>query len=222
MKFKKFFLSISHFKGGKDSKDCLNIILNQYIKFFKKKKINYYFIIKEKNKNLIKKIIMKIKSKKNIKFILNENGINKIIRRSPFKKNSTQTSFCSVMFYPIAKKKNFYIDKKNLLFFYSKSSKPGGQNVNKTNSAVRITHIKTGISVKCERERSQYMNKKIALKILKFKINKHLIKKDISINKNINRIYFMNKSLVINKKPRIKTKNILNILKGNIDFFYSK
>ncbi|MGX7582476.1 peptide chain release factor-like protein [Candidatus Vidania fulgoroideorum] len=223
--YKDFFLSIRHYKGGKDSKDCLKIIINQYFKFFKKHKIFYDVLIENKKGLLIKNILIKFKVKKNFNFILNENGINKLIRCSPFKKKKKiQTSYCSIMFYPLIKNQKMKLKKSDIIYFYSRSSKPGGQNVNKTNSSVKIKHIKTGILVKCEKERSQSINKKIALKILKYKINKFYLKKNNNnfLKKKINRIYYFNKSLIINHNPKMKTKNINLVLDGNIEIFYKK
>ncbi|MGX7577256.1 peptide chain release factor-like protein [Candidatus Vidania fulgoroideorum] len=223
MLFKSFFFSLKHFKGGKDAKECVNIILNQYLKFFKKNNISFNIIKQKKQKNFYKNILIKINkiSKYISKFILHENGINKIIRKSPFKKDSVQTSYCIVLFYPIINKKKLNINNEKFKIHFCKSSKPGGQNVNKTNSCVRIIHIKTGISVKYERERSQIINKKKAFEIIKYKINKYYLKtKKILINTKINRIYFFEKSLVINKHPIKKTNKLSYILDGNIDFFY--
>ncbi|WP_458659136.1 peptide chain release factor-like protein [Candidatus Vidania fulgoroideorum] len=221
---KNFFFSLKPTKGGIDSKDCVKIIYNQYINFFKKNNINYFNILTSIKKNLISKIVIKLKSKKKLKYLTKENGINKIIRNSPYKKNnSVQTSYCSIFFYPFLNDKKIDINKKQLSISFCKSSGAGGQSVNKTNSAVRIVHLPSGVSVKCQKERSQHLNKIEALKIIEYKVNKYYInikKNKTLFSNNLSRIYYLNKSLVINKNPFKKTNKLLYILKGNIDYFY--
>lgn len=109
-------------------------------------------------------------NKKQIHSLLyNETGVHRLIRKSPFNPGR-HTSFASVIIYPELKN-NGYINQSEIEIHTLKSSGPGGQHVNKTESAVRVTHKPTGITVKSQSERSQHLNKQIALNILYSKLN---------------------------------------------------
>ncbi|MGX7576858.1 peptide chain release factor-like protein [Candidatus Vidania fulgoroideorum] len=208
-----YILYIENKGGGKDSEDCTKIIKNQYIKYFKKKNIKY---IKKKN-------YIELYGSKSFE---RENGLHKIIRYSPYKNNSIHTSYCKVIFL----KKSLYLEniyKKDIKYYYTKSSGAGGQHVNKTNSCVKLFHAITNTKVKCQKERSQNINKKIAEEYLKKKIikkkkkelNKKNRKKKNEFNDTI-RIYYFNKSIAYDKILKKKI-NIIKIIKGNIDFLFS-
>ncbi|MGX7586142.1 peptide chain release factor-like protein [Candidatus Vidania fulgoroideorum] len=214
---KYVYMNIFSYKGGKDSKDCIDIMRNMYEKFFKKLKINYLLF-----KNINYSIIIKIESFKNFKFLKLEEGVHKIIRYSPYKNNSVQTSYCYIKIYfnNEIKEKDILFKRKDLKIDTFKSSGAGGQHVNKTNSAVRITHIPTNITVECQKERSQHVNKKNALEMLKYKIkntNKEKVK--YKIKNKIIRIYYFTKSLVIDKVYNKKIP-INKIMKGFINKVY--
>ncbi|XAO72583.1 MAG: peptide chain release factor-like protein [Candidatus Vidania fulgoroideorum] len=209
--------------GGKDSLDCIGIFVKQYINFFNKNKI-FYFIVNSSNSGLfLRSILFKLRKENIYNLIKNETGIYKIVRNSPFKKNnSIQTSYLNVFVYP---KYNLKF-KSDLKFDFFKSSGSGGQHANKTNSAVRVIHKPTGIKVKSSKKRSQIENKKLALKILNYKLSKYtfLKFKDTysSINKNSSkknkRIYYFNKSVVVDTFSK-KKFNINSVIKGNLNCF---
>ncbi|MGX7589278.1 peptide chain release factor-like protein [Candidatus Vidania fulgoroideorum] len=216
------FLIITPGKGGKDSSDCLKILFKQYKNYFIKKKINFKKIKTKIKNNIIKKIIFYI-NKKNIYDILSkEVGVHRFIRNSPYKKNSVHTSYCNIKVYPLFKKK---IVKKKIKISFFKSSGPGGQNANKSNTGVRVVDLNSGIYVKHSKERSQSMNKKIAIKILRYKINKKLVEDDYEMKKSIYnnnniRTYNFNKSFIKDENSKKINFNLNYILKGNIDFFH--
>ncbi|MGX7582756.1 peptide chain release factor-like protein [Candidatus Vidania fulgoroideorum] len=212
------YIKIFSNKGGNDSKECLKIIYKIYINYLKRTKTYYELIKKTKCY-----ILIKYKNNKIINLLKNESGLHKIVRYSPYKKNSLQTSYCTVFIYNFKEynEKSITFKRKDLKIDTFKSSGAGGQSVNKTNSAVRIKHLPTGIKVECQKERSQHINKKIAFFILEDKIKKNfIINKEKNINNNsIKRIYYFNKSLVVDKTTNKKCK-INKILKGFIEKLY--
>ncbi|MGX7576432.1 peptide chain release factor-like protein [Candidatus Vidania fulgoroideorum] len=212
------YLKIFSNKGGNDSKECVVILCKIYKNFFKKFNVKY-----EEIKNFKYIVLLKFLSSKKINFLKKEKGIHKIIRYSPYKKNSVQTSYCSINIFNTKEfnESEISFKRKDLKIDTFKSSGAGGQSVNKTNSAVRIKHIPTNISVECQKERSQHINKKIALELLKIKvINIKSSYKKIYLENKIKRIYFFNKSIVLDKINNKKI-NINKILKGSIDKFYN-
>ncbi|MGX7577129.1 peptide chain release factor-like protein [Candidatus Vidania fulgoroideorum] len=208
-----FYLEIKSNEGGQESSFFAKEIFNLYKKILNKKNIKFNILLYNiNNKNELKNGIFSIYSKKIYNLFKKEIGIHRV-QRIPKneKRNRIHTSFISVTIFKI-KKTNIKILEKDLKFNTFKSSGAGGQHVNKTNSAVRITHIPTGICVKCQNERSQYRNKKEALKLLELKIYnkvkntlKFKKKKIIKTYNFIKNIVFINKT-----KKFINLKNILN------------
>ncbi|MGX7583041.1 peptide chain release factor-like protein [Candidatus Vidania fulgoroideorum] len=222
------FSEIKSGPGGEDSKNWAYLLYKQYISYFILKKIKYKIIeFKTFKKDLLSYVLFEIKPSKYItKKLIMETGIHKLIRKSKFKKkDSIQTSLCYIKFVKRIKKKTMNVLKKELRIETFKSSGPGGQSVNKTNSAVRIIHIPTGISVECQKERSQHINKKIATKKIMFKISIFLGEKKkrkiINWSKSV-RIYFLNKSLIVDNIYKKKTRKIKEVLNGNLDILLEK
>ncbi len=232
------YINIQSGSGGIDAQDWSNIILKMYIKWLEKKKYKFFILEKIPGEIAgIKSALLFIEGKYSYGLLKNETGIHRLIRKSPFKNNKKrQTSFSSVYIYPHKKNKfkNLKLNINELKIDVYKSSGTGGQYVNKTESAVRITHIPTGLIAKCQENRSQHKNKEKALKQLKYKLfkfyeNKKIEKKNI-INKKKNKIkwgnqirsYFLDKSIVKDIKSKIEIYNINSVLNGNIDLFIEK
>ncbi|UOQ33058.1 Peptide chain release factor 2 [Candidatus Vidania fulgoroideae] len=218
-----FFFEIKTGPGGKDSKNCTYLLYKQYKRFFTIKKIPFEVIeIKKVGKCQISYALFEIEIEKiRRNYLEKEIGIHKIIRKSKFKKKeNVQTSLCYINVIPKIEKKKIEIVKKEIKIETFKSRGPGGQSVNKTNSAVRITHIPTGITAECQKERSQQTNIKLAKKNIIFKISDQKVKKDgvgnINWSKSI-RIYFLDKSLIIDNIYKKKTNKVKEFLNGNLD-----
>ena len=174
------FIEINTGVGGVDACDFSEMLLNMYIKWCEKKRIKYEII--ELNRDDvagIKSAILKVKIKNAYGLLKNEKGIHRLVRQSPFNSaGKRQTSFTSVDVYPVVDDKiNIEINEKDLKIDVCRASGAGGQHINKTDSAVRILHIPTGIVVECQEQRSQHQNKEEAMKMLKSKLYQMELKK---------------------------------------------
>ena len=182
------FIEINTGVGGVDACDFSEMILNMYMKWADKKHIKYEIIEIDKDEVAgIKSAIIQIKTHNAYGLLKHEKGIHRLVRQSPFNSaGKRQTSFTSVDVYPVVDNKiNIEIDEKDLKIEVCRASGAGGQHVNKTDSAVRILHIPSGISVECQTQRSQHQNKAEAIRMLKSKLYQiELQKKEEEKNKN--------------------------------------
>ncbi|MDD2840279.1 MAG: peptide chain release factor 2, partial [Rickettsiales bacterium] len=174
------FIEINTGVGGVDACDFSEMLLNMYIKWCDKKKIKYEIVeINRDSVAGIKSATIKIKTRNAYGLLKNEKGIHRLVRQSPFNSaGKRQTSFTSIDVYPVVDDKiNIEILEKDLKIEVCRASGAGGQHVNKTDSAVRILHIPTGIVAECQEQRSQHQNKEEAIKMLKSKLYQIELKK---------------------------------------------
>ena len=167
------YLEIHPGAGGTESCDFAEMLLNMYQKFCDKNNFKYQIIYLQKGDEAgIKSINLKILGKNAYGLLKNESGIHRLVRISPFDSNKRRhTSFASVNVTPEFKNNiEIEINEKDLKIDVYHSSGAGGQSVNTSNSAVRITHLPTKIVVAVQNERSQLRNKEIAMQILKNKL----------------------------------------------------
>lgn len=190
-KREKIFLEIKNGTGGEESSMFAKDLLKMYLKYIEKKKWKFK-IISYDTTNLggYKNIIISINGKSVYNNLKYESGVHRV-QRFPKTENSGRihTSTCKVAIFPELKYK-IKINKKDFKIETFKSSGSGGQHVNKTNSAVRIKHIPTKISVECQNERSQHKNKKEGMKLIKSKIIIFNNKKNEFLKKNIKKKLF--------------------------------
>ena len=221
--------------GGTESCDWASMLYRMYLRYCEKKGYKIDLLDYQAGDEAgIKSVSIMIKGTNAYGYLKNEKGVHRLVRLSPFDSNNRRhTSFASIEVTPeIDKEITIDIDEKDLKIDVYRSTGAGGQGVNTTDSAVRITHIPSKIVVTCQNERSQIQNKEQALKVLK---NKLLMKKleeqeqELSkikgIQSNINfgsqiRSYVMHPySLVKDHRTNTETSNVQKVLDGDIDLF---
>jgi len=184
----RIFLEIRAGTGGDEAALFAGDLFEMYHKFLVRKKFDFKIISESKNElGGYKEIILEINGKNIYELLKNESGVHRV-QRVPLTEKSgrVHTSTATVAIIPVYKNTELKIDDKDLETTFLRSSGPGGQNVNKLETAVRIKHLPTGITVTCQSERYQHQNREKALEILKTKLYQLELEKqakDISSNR---------------------------------------
>lgn len=168
----KCYLEIHPGAGGTESQDWASMLLRMYTLYFSKNDIPYEIIDKQDASDAgIKSVTLYVKKMYSYGYLKGEIGVHRLVRISPFDANHRRhTSFAAVNITPEIENASVSINDDDVRVDVYRSSGNGGQGVNTTDSAVRLTHLPTGIVVTVQNERSQIRNKEIAFKILKSKL----------------------------------------------------
>ena len=229
------YLEIHAGAGGTESQDWAEMLRRMYLKWFDKKSFSCEIISEHKGEEAgIKSTTLKVTGDHLYGLMKNESGVHRLVRISPFDSGARRhTSFASVWVYPsIDEEIDIKIDEKDLRIDTYRSSGAGGQHVNVTDSAVRITHLPTKIVVQCQNQRSQHKNKETCYKMLKARLYEYeLQKKEEQQQKNVStktdigwghqiRSYVLQPyQLVKDMRSKIESTNPEDVLNGNLDQF---
>ena len=229
------YLEIHAGAGGTESQDWADMLRRMYMKWFDKKNFKYEMISEHKGEEAgIKSSTIKVEGAYLYGLMKSESGVHRLVRISPFDSGARRhTSFASVWVYPAVEDDiNIKIDEKDLRVDTYRSSGAGGQHVNTTDSAVRITHMPTKIVVQCQNERSQHKNKETCFKMLKARLYEHEMQKkeeenqkamtnktDIGWGHQIRSYVLQPYQLVKDLRNKVENSDPEGVLNGNIDQF---
>ena len=221
--------------GGTDANDWTEMLLRMYTRWCESKGYSVETIdLIAGDEAGIKSVTLKVTGEYAYGYLKAEKGIHRLVRISPYNANGKrQTSFASMEVIPeLTKEQDITIRPEDLKVDTYRASGAGGQHINKTDSAVRITHIPTGIVVQCQNERSQLSNRETAMEMLKSKLvelkeraHKEKIEdltgelKDMGWGSQIRSYVFHPYSMVKDHRTNVETSNVNGVMDGDIDIF---
>ncbi len=228
-------MSIHAGAGGTEAQDWAEMLLRMYLRWAERKGFATTIIdFQPGDEAGVKSVSMTLEGEYAYGYAKAEIGIHRLIRISPFDAGARRhTSFASVFVYPeVDEKIVIEIDEGDLRVDTYRSTGAGGQHVNKTDSAVRITHLPTGIVVQCQNERSQHKNKAMAMKFLKSRLyelklqeqserldERNRTKKDIAWGSQIRSYILHPYKLIKDHRTNLEVGNVNKVLDGDIDDF---
>ncbi|ADK81044.1 peptide chain release factor 2 [Sediminispirochaeta smaragdinae DSM 11293] len=228
------FLTIHSGAGGTEACDWTAMLLRMYTRWAERREFSVQTLDLLEAEGGVKSVTLQINGDFVFGYLKSEIGVHRLVRISPFDSSGRRhTSFASVYISPVIDD-DIEVDIKpeELRIDTYRAQGAGGQHVNKTDSAVRITHISTGIVVQCQNERSQYKNKAMALKILRSRLYEHYKKeqekeqekhaqekKEISWGNQIRSYVFQPYTMVKDHRTKHEVGNIQAVMDGEIDDF---
>ena len=225
--------------GGTESCDWANMLYRMYTRYFDKKGYKYEIIEEQPGEEAgIKSVVILVRGMYAYGYLKSEKGVHRLVRISPFDSNSRRhTSFASVSVSPLFEDSDIdiEIDEKDIRIDVYRSTGSGGQGVNTTDSAVRITHLPSKIVVTCQNERSQIQNKEKAMEVLKNKLYEIELQKknkelqdlkgtvdDINFGSQIRSYVMCPYSMVKDHRTNAETSNVTKVLDGDLDMFINE
>jgi len=229
------FVSIHAGAGGTEAQDWASMLLRMYLRWAERRGFKTGLIDELEGEEAgIKSATITVSGDYAYGYLKAEVGIHRLVRISPYDANARRhTSFASVFVYPeIDDTIEITIDEKDLRVDTFRASGAGGQHINKTSSAIRITHIPTNIVVQCQNERSQHMNRAMAMKMLKARLYEaelkerekemdklHAVKKQIAWGSQIRSYILQPYQLVKDHRTDLEIGNVGAVLDGDINRF---
>ena len=230
------FLDIQSGSGGTEAQDWTQMLTRMYIRYCERKKF-VVDVLEESAGEVagLKSATLKVSGPYAYGHLRTETGVHRLVRKSPFDANARRhTSFASVSAYPeVDDSIEISINPADLRIDVFRASGAGGQHVNKTESAVRITHLPTNIVVQCQNDRSQHRNRAEAMAMLKSKMYEHELRKqneakqaledsktDIGWGHQI-RSYVLDQSRIKDLRTNVEIGNTQSVLDGDLDPFIS-
>ena len=228
------FLSVHAGAGGTEACDWASMLMRMYLRWCERNGFKVDIVDLLEAEGGVKSVTMQVKGAYAYGYLQGEAGVHRLVRISPFDSNKRRhTSFTSVYASPVIEDDvEVNIDPTELRIDTYRSGGAGGQHVNKTDSAVRLTHLKTGIVVACQNERSQHMNKALAMKILTSRLYEYyreeqakehaqfaVEKKGISWGNQIRSYVFQPYTMVKDHRTNEQLGNIQAVMDGDISSF---
>ncbi|MBQ2382235.1 MAG: peptide chain release factor 2 [Succinivibrio sp.] len=228
------YMDIQSGSGGTEAQDWAEMVMRMYLKFGEKH--GFKVTVEELSEGEvagIKSATLRFEGDHAYGYFRTETGVHRLVRKSPFDSNNRRhTSFCSAYVYPeIDDNIEVEINPADLKVDVYRSSGAGGQHVNKTESAVRITHVPTGIVVSCQNERSQFQNRDQAMKQLRARLYTLELEKRQSIQKEIEdsksdigwgsqiRSYVLDDARIKDLRTGVECRDTNKVLNGDLDQF---
>jgi peptide chain release factor 2 len=228
-------LTIHPGAGGTESQDWAEMLMRMYTRWGEAHGYTVDILDLQPGEEAgIKDVTLEFRGKYAYGYLKAEKGVHRLVRISPFDAQSRRhTSFASVFVYPVVDNDiDVQIDEKDLRIDTFRASGAGGQHVNKTSSAVRITHLPTNIVVQCQNERSQFQNKATAMKMLKAALYQRELerreaerakleaqKTDISWGNQIRSYVFQPYTMVTDHRTELKVGDVQRVMNGDLDQF---
>ncbi len=230
------FVDIQAGAGGTEAQDWASMLLRQYLRYAERKGFKTE-VLEESAGDVagIKSATIKVNGEYAYGFLRTETGVHRLVRKSPFDSSGGRhTSFASLFVYPeVDDSIEVEINPADLRIDTFRASGAGGQHINKTDSAIRITHNPTGIVVQCQNDRSQHRNKAEAMSMLKAKLYELELRKrqteqdkleatktDVGWGHQI-RSYVLDQSRIKDLRTNVETSNTKSVLDGDLDLFIS-